>query len=72
MLLHVLSMIKGGGGQGVQNVYLPMKWKAWEVLVSDRGGWELLNRSLEASERHARGGGEGVTRRCVCRHEGGL
>ena len=41
---------------------LSMKRKAWKVMGGDRGGWDLFDRSMEATGRHASGSGEGVTR----------
>ena len=41
--------------QGMEQEFLPMKLpmkrKAWEIVGDDRGGWELLDRSMEATGR---------------------
>ena len=46
--------------------YLAKKPNAWEDLGRARGGWELLNQSMEARERHRHGGGEIATAGVSC------
>ena len=47
-----------GGGK----VYLVRSLNAWEVPDGYGGGCRLRDLSMESSERHADGGGEGMTR----------
>ena len=76
--LDVVCFVSGGDSGpivvsvGVLADETVMKRKAWEVVGGDRGGWDLFDRSMEATGCHANGGGKGVTGAGVGGHNGGL
>ena len=58
--------------EGCGNVTLLTRLNAWEVLGGAREGWELLDQSMESSQRHRGGTGEVMTRVGYCQsHVGG-